>query len=162
MTISEVILPEFDLEMPRTRRILSCLPTDRFDHCVHDGLHTLGWNANHIVSCLGWTPMILEQPEFDAEPVGGPKYQVPSLTTVEEILAAFDVNAAKARAGIAQATDAVMAEPWSLKVAGQTLFTVSKGECLRTWVLNHLVHHRAILSVYLRMSGLEHKGPYDM
>ncbi len=87
--------------------------------------------------------------------------QVPSESDPVELLKQFDANLTSARASLANCSDAVMAEMWSLKSGGQALFTIPKSECLRTWVLNHCVHHRGILSVYLRMCGVDLTPVYD-
>ncbi len=57
--------------------------------------------------------------------------------------------------------DSVMDEPWSLKMGGQVLFTMAKGECLRKWVFSHTAHHRGILTVYLRLAGVQFPSVYE-
>jgi uncharacterized damage-inducible protein DinB len=160
-SLAEIMLPEFDREMARTRRILAAVTVDILEKKVHESLHTIAWNAGHIVEVVGWTPYITNYPEFDMSPIDGPKYEAPVARDPAKLMADFDKNVTEARTGLAKMTDAAMAEPWSLKAAGQTYFTMPKGECLRTWVLNHLVHHRAILAVYLRMLGINVTPPYD-
>lgn len=160
-SLADIMLPEFDREMARTRRILSAVTAEILEKKVHESLHTIAWNAGHIVEVVSWTPLITDLPEFDMSPVDGPKYEAPLGRDPATLMADFDKNVTAARAALAKTTDAAMAEPWSLKAAGQTYFTMPKGECLRTWVLNHLVHHRAILAVYLRMLGIEVTPPYD-
>ncbi len=160
MMIAELMLPELDREMTLTRKVLEQVPEDKLDWRADDKLHTLGWNANHLAEIVGWTKFIVEQDVFDVAPADGSAYQAPSLGDPAEILQAFDENVAAARAAIASASDETMAKLWTMKAGEQTLMTLSKGECLRTWVLNHTVHHRAILSVYLRMLGVEGAGVY--
>ncbi|TWU07458.1 DinB family protein [Stieleria varia] len=160
-TLSHLMLPEFDREMPRTRKVLAALTPESLSWQADEKLRSIGWNANHIADLIGWTPQIIANDEFDMAPLEGPKPEVPSLEDPAEILNAFDTAVTQARAAIEAATDEQLAEDWSLKSGGQTLFTISKGECLRTWVLNHTVHHRAILSVYLRMNGIELTPVYD-
>lgn len=161
MTLAELFLPELDREMARTRKVLEKAPADKLDWRPGEGMHTIGWNANHIADLVGWTREIIAKDEFDMAPLEGPKPEPLALTDPREIVAAFDKHVNDARLAIQEATDAVFAEPWSLKSGGQTLFTIGKGECVRTWVLNHTVHHRAILSVYLRMVGVELTPVYD-
>ena len=161
MSLSDLMLPEFDREMQTTRRILACIPADKMNWQPHAGLHTIGWNANHLTDVVGWGGAIIEYPEFDMAPVDGPRYEGLNISDPAELLAVFDQNVAASRTALAAVSDARMAEPWSLKMAGQTLFTLSKGDCFRKWVLSHVVHHRAILSVYLRMAGVEHTPPFD-
>lgn len=161
MQIADLMVPELDREMARTRRVLLKVPAEHWQWKAHESLRTLGWNANHVAEIVGWTPFIVGQSEFDIAPVDGPHYQTPTLTDPAEIVANFDRDVSQAREAIAAASDATLAEPWSMKSGGQTLFTITKGECLRTWVLNHTVHHRGILSVYLRMLGVELTPVYD-
>lgn len=161
MRLAEIMLPEFDREMARTRRTLAAVPADRMLWKAHESLHTIGWNANHLADLIGWTPVITTADEFDVAPVEGPQPVPLSLDDPAALLAEFDKNVVAARAAIAAVSDETLAEPWLLKSGGQVLFTISKGECLRTWVLNHTVHHRAILSVCLRMAGVAVTPPYD-
>lgn len=161
MRLAEIMLPEFDREMARTRKTLAAVPADRMEWKAHESLHTIGWNANHLVDLIGWTPAITGADEFDVAPVDGPALKPLSIENPTELLAEFDKNVAAAREAIAAVSDATLAESWSLKSGGQVLFTICKGDCVRTWVLNHAVHHRAILSVLLRMSGVAVTPPYD-
>ncbi len=160
MTISELMIPELDREMASTRKILEKVPGDQLQWKAGETLQTLGWNANHLAEIAGWTAFIISEDEFNIAPPGGPKYETPSLGSVAEILDSFDQNVAAARAAIESTSDETMARMWTMKAGDQTLLTISKGECLRTWVLNHTVHHRGILSVYLRMFGIEDASVY--
>ncbi len=73
----------------------------------------------------------------------------------------FDVNGKNALAALQGVPDSLMDEPWSLKMGGQIIFTMKKGDCLRKWVLSHSAHHRGILSVYLRMAGVQLLSIYE-
>ncbi|MCC9599027.1 DinB family protein [Stieleria sp. JC731] len=159
-TLSEIMLPEFDREMPRTRDVLAAIPADKMDWQADEKLHTIGWNANHIADCVGWTKHVTDYPEFDIQPEGCQSPTFPALSSPGEVLALFDKNVAEAREAIANVSDEELAKPWSLLMSGQTLFTISKEECLRNWVFNHIVHHRGILSVYLRMAGIEMRSVF--
>ena len=160
-SIAAVLLPDFDREMTRTRTLLAAVPADKLDWAAADELRTIGWNANHIADLIGWTQPVILSSEFDMAPPDGPKYETPTLSDPAEILAAFDRHVAAARQAIAGASDDTFHEPWTLKSGGEALFTISKLECLQTWVLHHTVHHRGILSVYLRMAGVEVTPVYD-
>lgn len=161
MSISELMLPELEDEASRTRKVLEAVPADQMGFKLRDDFRTIGWNANHLVEIISWTSDILDNAEFDIDPPGGPKYETPSIEDPGELLSLFDKHLAAAKSAIADASDDKMAETWTMKMAGQTLFTLPKGVCLRTWVMNHLVHHRAILSVHLRMAGVESTAVYD-
>ena len=161
MSIAQQTLPEFDDEMARTRKILAGVTPESMDWKPDAGMRTIGWNANHLAEIVGWTSDILEQSEFDIAPVDGPKYETPSREDPQEILAEFDAAVQSARNAFAAASDEQLAEEWTMKMGGQTLFTMNKGPCIRRWVLNHSVHHRAILSIYLRQCGVDLTPVYD-
>lgn len=155
MTIAELMLPELDREMAQTRKVLKKVPADKLEWKANEKLHTLGWNANHLAEIVGWTKFIVDENVFNVAPTDGPAYQTPALDDPAKILAAFDENVRSARAAIARTSDETMDKLWMMKAGEQILMTLSKGQCLRTWVLNRSVHHRGILSVYLRMLGVE-------
>ena len=161
MNYAEMILPEFDREMANTRKVLERVPEDRLDWQAQAKSHTIGWNANHLAEILGWVEGILTAPSWDIAPIGGELYQSPKLTSRQEILDLFDRNLAAARKAIAAVNDDQMTQPWSLLKAGTPLFTMPRGMMMRRFVLNHLIHHRAILCVYLRLNNIPVPGMYD-
>jgi uncharacterized damage-inducible protein DinB len=161
MNYAETILPEFDREMANTRKVLERVPEDRLHWQAHPKSHTIGWNANHLAEILGWVEGMLTRPSWDIAPVGGEPYQSPKLTTRQEILGLFDRNVAAARKAIAAVKDDQLAQPWSLLNAGTPLFIMPRAAVIRSFVLNHLIHHRAILCVYLRLNDIPVPGMYD-
>jgi uncharacterized damage-inducible protein DinB len=160
MNYAETILPEFDQEVANTRKVLERVPENQLDWQAHPKSHTIGWTANHLAEILGWVEGWLAAPAWDFAPVGGEPYQSPKRASRQEILDLFDHNVAAARKAIAAATDDQMAQPWSLVKAGTALFTLPRATVIRTFVLNHLVHHRAILCVYLRLNNVPVPGMY--
>ena len=161
MNYAETILPEFDREMANTRKVLERVPEDKLDWQAHPKFHTIGWNANHLVEILGWVEGILTGPSWDIAPIGGEPYQSPKLTSRQEILDLFDRNVAAARKAIAAVKDDQLTQPWSLLKAGTPFLTVPRATMMRSFVLNHLIHHRAILCVYLRLNKVPVPGMYD-
>ena len=161
MNYSETILPEFDQEMAKTRKVLERVPEDKLDWRAHPTSNTIGWNANHLAEILGWVDGMLTMPSWDIAPPGGPPYQSPKLTRGQEILDLFDRNVAAARKAIAAVKDEEMAQQWSLLQAGKPFFTMPRTAMIRTFVLNHVIHHRAILCVYLRLNDIPVPGMYD-
>ena len=151
MNYAESILPEFDREMANTRKVLERVPEDKLDWQAHPKSHTIGWNANHLAEILGWVEGALTAPSWDIAPIGGEPYQSPKLTRRQEILDLFDRNVAAARKAIAAVRDDQLSQPWSLLKAGTTLFTMPRATVIRSLVLNHLIHHRGQLTVYLRL-----------
>lgn len=162
MRISELMLPELAGEMAATRKLLGRVPDAKLDWSPGDGLHTIGWNASHLVEIVGWVPGILRDPEWDIAPAGGAPAQPEAKSDVAGLLELFDANVAAALAALDGVPDGVMAEPWSLKAGGHVLFTMPKGACLRKWVFSHTAHHRGILSTYLRLAGVPHDSVYHV
>ncbi|MCB1019384.1 MAG: DinB family protein [Acidobacteria bacterium] len=152
MSIGQSLLPEFDREMATTRRVLARVPFEKLDFKPHEKSMAMGHLANHIVTMTGWLPYTLQTESLDLAPPDGPAWEPPPLAaTSEGMLAAFDDSVAASRAALAAATDEAMMQPWSLLRGGQAMFTMPRIGCVRGMILNHLVHHRGQLSVYLRM-----------
>lgn len=160
MRYADSLLPEFDQEMASTRKVLERVPEDKLDWRAHPKSNTIGWNANHIAEIPGWAESVLAHENFDVAPVGGPPYQTPKLATRAELLASFDKNVAAARQAILNCRDEDIGKTWSLLNGGQPILTLPRGAAVRGFVMNHLIHHRAILTVYLRMNDIPVPGMY--
>lgn len=160
MTIAELLLPEFDQEMANTRKVLALVPPEKFDWKAHAKSNTIGWVTRHLAEIPGWTNWTLNQPSLDLEPPGGKKFTPSTETDLNKILALFDKNVADAKTAIAATSDATFAEPWSLLKGGAVLMTMPKYNVMRSFVLNHTVHHRAFLCSYLRMIDVPIPGMY--
>lgn len=148
MTLSQSMLPEFDQEMEATRRVLERVPDDRFDWKPHERSMTLGALAVHLAYLPGWAVETLERDEMDLDVDGGER---PELSTSEEVLARFDESAGSARAAIEGASDERWFSTWTLRNEGTELFSAPKVGVLRSFVLNHIIHHRGQLTVFLRL-----------
>lgn len=160
MSYAQAILPEFDQEMANTRKILELVPDDKLDWKATETTLSIGGNASHMVNLLTWTGMTLESDSFDVHPKGGEPYQTPNLKSNQEILASFDKNVAAARAAIEKVDDEDMMKPWSLLKQGEVMFTMPRAVVIRSFVMNHTIHHRAILLTYLRLNGIAVPGMY--
>jgi uncharacterized damage-inducible protein DinB len=158
MSYAETVLPEFDQEMANTRKVLERIPDDKLDWKPHPKSHTIGWNANHVADIPNWLVMVLNTPSLDIAPVGGESYASPKLTSRAEIVEQFDRNVAAARKAITEAKD--VDSPWSLLQAGNPIFTMPRAAVIRSMVLNHIMHHRAHLLVYLRLNDVPVPGMY--
>ena len=158
--ISQGLLPEFDQEMANTRKVLERVPENQLDWQAHPKSHTIGWNANHLANLPEWLVHTLTKPSLDIAPVGAEPYTMPNLGSRAEILQVFDRNVAAARESIMAATDQDMDTPWTLSRAGHPIFTMPRSAVVRTLVLNHIIHHRAILCVYLRLNDITVPGMY--
>jgi uncharacterized damage-inducible protein DinB len=93
----------------------------------------------------------MAQTELDLNPPGGPSFTPPDFGSTTGTLARFDDNVKKAREAIAAASDADFMVPWTLKNHGHVIFTLPRVAVLRSFVVNHIIHHRGQLSVYLRL-----------
>jgi uncharacterized damage-inducible protein DinB len=149
MRISDTLLPEFDREMGVTRKLLERVPDGQFGWKPHPKSMTLGRLAEHLAELPHWVSVTIGQDAFDMSTPRPDDHRPPE--TRAAVLALFDTNAAAARAAIAGRGDAELMAPWSLLQGKQTLFTMPKATVLRSFVFNHIVHHRGQMSVYLRM-----------
>ncbi len=160
MTIGQMMLGEFDQEMQNTRKTLERCPDEKWNWKPHEKSGTLGWLAGHVATMVSWLPTTLNTEELDYAPVGGPAYQPPKIENRKGLLVEFDKNAAEARAALASASDAEMMKGWKLLAGGKEIFTLPRVACIRGMVLNHLIHHRAQLTVYYRLLGVPVPGLY--
>jgi uncharacterized damage-inducible protein DinB len=154
MSLSQLLLPEFDREMANTREVLDRIPEDKLNWKVHEKSNTIGWVGIHLAEIPGWACAALNQDSLDVAPPGGQPYRTPTATSRQEILNRFDQTVAAAHAAIAAASDGQYMQPWSLLKGGQTIFTMPRVAVLRSVVLNHSIHHRAHLCVYPRLNGV--------
>lgn len=152
MPIRDAILPEFDHEMETTRKTLERVPEDRPDWKPHDTSMPMARLAGHIAEMVGFGAMTFQGESFDFAPDGKRQVQPTVMTSRKQLLDIFDQNVAAARAAISSASDEDLQKMWSLKNNGQTIFAMPRLAALRTMILNHIIHHRGQLSVYLRMN----------
>ena len=148
--LNQTILPEFDHEMANTRKSLERVPDNKLSFKPHPKSMALGALATHLATINQWTEAIMGLDSFDVSTAP----PTPELKSRAEILAAFDQSTAAARNHIAKATDAQLTKPWSLLSKGQTIFTLPRIAVLRSFILNHAIHHRAQLGVYLRLNDI--------
>ena len=149
MALVDALLPEFDHEIATTRRLLDRLPEDRLTWKPHAKSMALGALAEHLGQLGVWAQLTLMQPAVDLETTARPPGYQP-MTVKADILAHFDTQMAAARVALAGRTDAELMAPWTLRRGQQEFFTMPKASCWRTFVMNHLIHHRGQLTVYLR------------
>jgi uncharacterized damage-inducible protein DinB len=151
MTIGQSMLPEFDQEMKNTRTTLERVPDDKWGWKPHDKSGTVGWLASHIATLPSWLQVTVQTTELDVAPVSGPKWEPPKITNRSELLHEFDKSTAEARAALANVSDNDLMVGWTLLAGGQKIFTMPRIACIRGFVMNHIIHHRAQLGVYFRL-----------
>ena len=151
MAIAESILPEFDHETATTRTLLERVPADKAEWKPHAKSMSLGQLAMHIASLPHWASITLERTEFDPNPPDGPRVTTPAYESGTKLLQTYDANVSAARALLVRTTDAEFMLQWALKNGGKSMFSMPRIAVFRSFVLNHAVHHRGQLSVYLRL-----------
>lgn len=155
MPIAASMLPEFDQEMATTRKVLEGLPADRLDFRPHPKSYTMGGLATHIATLPSWGKMTVELDTFDMSPPDRPPPRAPEGLTAAQILERFDETVAAAREALQGATDETLMAPWTLLDGGKEVFKLPRVAVFRSFVMNHLIHHRAQLSLYFRLAGLK-------
>jgi uncharacterized damage-inducible protein DinB len=153
MSIISSLLPEYDHEMGTTRRLLERVPEAEFEWRPHDKSMSLGQLADHLSNLSGWANIIMTSTHFDLASVGSDR-KPKNPASRDAVLARFDEKVAAARDELASKTDPELLAPWTLKSGTQEVFTMPRLSALRSFVLNHTIHHRGQLSVYLRLKNV--------
>ena len=148
------MLPEFDHEMANTRKTLERVPEAKFDWKPHPKSMAMGRLAQHLATLPQWGLMTINQDSLDLAPGGVPVPQPAQVTTTAELLEMFDKNVAASRAAMAGVSDEDMMKTWSLLMNGNVILSMPRIACLRGFVMNHAIHHRAQLGVYLRLNDV--------
>ena len=156
MSIAQMLLPEFDMEMANTRKMLERVPDGKFDYKPHQKSMTLGRLAAHTGEIPSYATATIR---FERMDFTGEEKQF-SPTTRKELLEAFDKNVAEAREQLSKVSDEDLMKTWTLTYKGQQIFALPRVAVLRSMVMSHLIHHRAQLGVYLRMNNVEIPGMY--
>lgn len=155
MPLSAALLPEFDHEWANSRKTLERIPEEKFGWKPHEKSWAMGGLATHLANILAWVNFTLDRDSLDLAPPGQPSVgPTPAAKSRADLLATFDKNLTAARAAIAGASDEHLFMPWSLLKGGKTVITLPRIAVLRSFVMNHSIHHRAQLGVYLRLNNL--------
>ena len=149
MSISEFLLLELDEEAKKTRATLERVPTGKNDFAPHAKSMPLGKLAPHVAELANFGLTILTTPELDFSK-GGTK-RLP-FESPAQLVKSFDEGTAKVREALQNTSDAGWKENWKLSFQGKPIFQGSRFLAYREMFLNHLVHHRAQLGVYLRLN----------
>ena len=153
MAIRDALLPEYDHEMGTTRRVLERTPEAELAWKPHEKSMSLGQLAGHIANIPYWCSATLATSSFDLA-TAGKDAQLTMPGSTAEILANFDKKVIAARAQLAAASDEDLLSPWTLKHGDQEIFTMPRVGAIRSFVMNHLIHHRGQYSVYLRLKNV--------
>lgn len=156
MTFSEMILPEFDEEMKNTRKVLDLVPDGKFDYQPHPKSMSMMRLASHIAEMPAWVASTVDLTELNMEPGQQPWIA----KTRAELVEKFDRGVAEARERIRKTGDESWAQTWTFKYAGEPMIQLPRSMVLRSVILNHVIHHRAQLGVYLRLNNIAIPGMY--
>lgn len=152
MAFKEALLAEFDHEIGSTRRLLERVPDAHLAWKPHEKSFSLAGLSGHIANLSTWMNRILDSTELDLATVADSRQASP--VSRDDVLQRLEVNAKSARAKLAEQTDASLAAAWTLKNEGREMFTMPRASVLRSFVFNHLIHHRGQLTVYLRLQNV--------
>ncbi len=153
MSIVDSLLPEYDHELATTRRLLERVPEAEFAWKPHPKSMTLGQLAGHVANIPFWCSATMRAPFYDLAS-GDKEARLEPPTSRDVLLQEFDEKVKNARASLAKATDAEMTAPWALKHGDYEIFSMPRVAAIRSFVMNHLIHHRGQLSVYLRLKDV--------
>jgi len=151
MNLIDPVLAELAHEAATTRRLLDRVPERHLAWKPHEKSMTLGRLATHIAEIPGWVGSIVDKDEFD---VGTGGYVPPTIDRVPEIVAMFDRNVAAATETLKRQSNDRLLATWQLKKKGQLVVEMPRMGMIRSLLMNHLIHHRGQLSVYLRLQNV--------
>jgi uncharacterized damage-inducible protein DinB len=154
MALRDALLPELDQEAAGTRRTLERVPDDKFAWKPHPKSFSMGDLAGHVANILQWTVLTLNADNFDLAPPGQEPMKPERPNSQKELLEMFDRNLAAARTALSAASDEQLLAPWTLLSGGKQILKMPRIAVLRSFILNHSIHHRAQLGVYLRLNDL--------
>jgi uncharacterized damage-inducible protein DinB len=157
MPITQMLLPEVDQEMAKTRQVLERVPEDRGDYRPHARSMTLGRLARHLAEIPAWGVRALTLESFEIPATRGP---AAVMTSRKELLETFDANVGTMRQALAGASDEALGVEWALTHGGKAVFKLPRFAVLRAMMISHMVHHRAQLGVYLRLLDVPIPGMY--
>jgi uncharacterized damage-inducible protein DinB len=153
MKMTELFLAQFDAEVNRTRPALERVPEGKDDWKPHDKSMPLGRLAGLVAGMPSWMALIINQDDLDLNPPGGSNMSQQPLRTPAELVKALDEGAAEGRKALAGTTEEHLQKPWRLLVAGKVVSEQPRHIVIRD-TFGHLAHHRAQLTVYLRLNNI--------
>ena len=148
MTIAESIVAEFQYEAATTRKMMECVPEQKFDWRPHEKSMTLGRLATHLAEMPEWTGALLDQDELD---LADSDYTPVTAGSSAELLELFDKNVAAFTESVSRRSDEELLSGWTLRAGEKVMGTQPKVSALRAFILSHGIHHRGQLSVFLRL-----------
>lgn len=149
--LGAAFLAELDNEAKVARQCLERVPAEKFDWKPHEKSMTMGRLATHVAEMFGWTKETCKQDVLDFATADYTPFEP---KTTEELLAFFDDHIVRAKAILAETSDETFMTDWTMRNGETVYFTMPKVAVMRTFVMNHIVHHRGQLTVYLRLNDI--------
>lgn len=149
--IAAALIGEMEHEAATARKCLERIPAEKFSWKPHEKSMTMGALAVHVAEMFGWTPATLLHPELDFAKFDYKPYEP---ATTEDLLEFFDKNVAEAIEVLKSTAEETFAENWTMRNGETVYFTMPKVVTMRSFVMNHIIHHRGQLSVYLRLNDI--------
>jgi uncharacterized damage-inducible protein DinB len=151
MSIIDSIIAEYSQESANTRKVLERIPEEKFGWKPHERSMSFGELASHLADSSDWIGDILETDEFNVDMSSFKPFLA---ATQAELLDAFDRNTAAAKELMKGQPDEKLMQLWRLKMDGNLIFEMPRVAVLRNMILNHTIHHRGQLTVYLRLNEI--------
>ena len=148
MTLGQILMAELKHEAVSTRKMLERIPAGKLAWKPHEKSMSLEQLAGHIVNMFSWTNVTLKQDELD---FAKSDYKPKAYREASELVADFDKNIEDAVETLSNISNEEMAQTWTMRNGEQIYFTMPRTAVMRTFVMNHIIHHRGQLSVYLRL-----------
>lgn len=157
MQIRELLLSEFDVELDKTRKTLERVPEDKPDFKPHEKSMPMSRLAGHLAQLPSLGTRVLTLPELDFATAGMRPLVMESR---RQLLSAFDENVREVRGKLSAVSDEELQQPWKLSFEGKVFAQGTRYQMLRGLLLNHIIHHRAQLGVYLRLNNVPVPSTY--
>jgi uncharacterized damage-inducible protein DinB len=156
MSIIEMLLKEMEQEAETTRKMLACVPNDKYDWKPHEKSMTIQRLATHIADIPSWVDMALNTDELD---FANNTHKEPVITNTGQLLEFFEDSYAKGKSALSHAKEEQFGEPWTMRNGDQIYMLSTRGEVIRM-AFSQIVHHRAQLGVFLRLLNVPIPGSY--
>jgi uncharacterized damage-inducible protein DinB len=151
-SLSHPLIAELQHESQITRTVLERIPDEKFEFKPHEKSMSFGQLASHIVEMSSWYEETLTREVLDFAEMG--EYVPFQASSNEELLKKFDANVLAASELLSNASDEDLMVPWTMKNGDQVMFTMPRIQVIRSMLMNHLIHHRGQLTVYLRLNDI--------
>ena len=155
--LNQALIPELKHEASSTKRLLERVPIEKFDWKPHEKSMTLGRLASHVAEIPDWMTATLTTDELNFA-ISGYKPSIP--ISKEELMEKFEKSYTKALETLQLASDETLKGNWTLRNGDHIIFTMPRIATLRSFVMNHFIHHRGQLTVYLRLLDIPVPGMY--